>query len=356
MANYIITGCSNLTQYVVDFGVITPVTGDTYYLNFTGLTPGNGCYTVGIITVSAVTNTVTGTTLYSGCTDCLNVNPTPTPTPTQTATPTLTPTKTPTPTPTISVTPTISLTPSVTATKTPTPTPSQSSPSFHKYLVQQCNSLNSYTIGVSGVYLTQGSVYQLSVQGGPTLCYTIVAPFESTLYYLATIVTGPWQNCVECSASPLPTPTPTSTVTPTVTPTSTVTPTPSVTSTITPTPSITPSITPSVTATSTITPTPTRTVTPTITPTSTVTPTITPSITPTITPTITPSQSPCPATGYSVDTQYAYTNDILGSFSGGTWDALLGNAPHAIYSSESGVCPIIQDNTVAIGGFNGVNN
>jgi hypothetical protein len=105
--------------------------------------------------------------------------------------------------------------------------------------------------------------------------------------------------------TPLPTPTPTSTVTPTPTSTSTVTPTPTSTSTVTPTPTST--VTPTPTSTSTVTPTPTSTVTPT--PTSTVTPTSTPTPTPTVTttldcnfdvdvdivtPTPTPTETPTP--------------------------------------------------------------
>jgi hypothetical protein len=45
-----------------------------------------------------------------------------------------------------------------------------------------------------------------------------------------------------------------------------------------------------------------------------------------------------------------------GSFSGGTWDSSLGNVPHAVYTSENGDYSITQDNSIALGGFNGLNN
>lgn len=52
---------------------------------------------------------------------------------------------------------------------------------------------------------------------------------------------------------------------------------------------------------------------------------------------------------------YEYTSEMLGSFSGGTWDSSLGNAPHAVYSNARGKF-IIQMNTIELGGFNGLNN
>ena len=126
--------------------------------------------------------------------------------------------------------------------------------------------------------------------------------------------------------------TPTNTSTPTKTPTQTQTPTNTSTTTNTPT------------NTSTKTPTPTNT------PTNTTTPTNTP------TNTQTPTSSPCPVSGISVNVQYEFTNQMAGSYSGGTWDASLGNIPHPVYSSENGDCTIIELNAVELGGFNGLNN
>jgi hypothetical protein len=86
-------------------------------------------------------------------------------------------------------------------------------------------------------------------------------------------------TCNNCYEQPIPSITPTISVTPSITLTISVTP--SITPTISVTPSITPSVTPSLTP----------SVTPSITPTSSLTPSVTPSVTPTITPTPTPSTS-----------------------------------------------------------------
>lgn len=209
---------------------------------------------------------------------------------------------------------------------------------------------------------------------------------------------GDCQTCL--TANPTPTPTPTITVTPSITPsitpTTTKTPTPSVTSTKTPTPSVTTSVTPSITATNTSTPTPTPTVTasvtptpsitasvtptpsitatvsstPAITPTRTVTPTITTSVsstpavtpsvtitstsTPTPTPTITPSLTSIGTT--YVNVQYEYTNQMEGSFSGGTWEAGLGNVPHPQAYVEGTRGWVIDLSSITLGGQNGLNN
>jgi hypothetical protein len=213
---------------------------------------------------------------------------------------------------------------------------------------------------------------------------------------------GDCQTCLAANPTPTPTPTPTvtPTVTPSVTPTTTRTPTPTVTSTRTPTPSITASATPTVTNTSSptstptpsvtasITPTPsitptntltptvttTNTPTPSITPTNTLTPTVTttntptPSITPTKTSTPAPTSSPTPSvtptitpsltsigTTY-VNVQYEYTNQMEGSFSGGTWDASLGDVPHPQAYVEGTRGWVIDLSAVKLGGFNGLNN
>ena len=125
------------------------------------------------------------------------------------------------------------------------------------------------------------------------------------------------------------------------------------TDTPTPTPTVTPTVTPTNTPTGTaaVTPTPTRTAAVTSTPTPTQTGTA--AVTPTPTPTPTPSQYPF--SGLSADSQYAYTLDILGSFSGGSADFSGAYAPHPIYTDANGV-PYAQLNAITIGGFNGLNN
>jgi hypothetical protein len=149
---------------------------------------------------------------------------------------------------------------------------------------------------------------------------------------------------------PSPTPTPTPTVTPTVT--STNTPTPS----ITPTRTVTPTITPTNTQTPTNTPTvtPTRTVTPTVT--STITPT--PSVTATVTPSVTPTLTPTPTSFgvLNVNVQYDYTNEIFGSFSGGSWYPQYGNVPHPINYQPERRLTVIDLSSITIGGVNGLNN
>jgi hypothetical protein len=63
----------------------------------------------------------------------------------------------------------------------------------------------------------------------------------------------------------------------------------------------------------------------------------------------------------SANTQYEYTDNILGSFSGGTWDASLGSAPHPEYWSQNSDLSytgdtVLQLNAIKLGGFNGLNN
>ena len=250
MAVRIISGCTS-GVYVADFDEIPVIGNNVYYLTFAGDNEP-GCFTVGAVTTSGSTLTVsTADSFANSCPDCLAGNPTPTPTPTitQTSTPTVTPTKT--------------VTPTVTATNTPTPTQ---------------------------------------------------------------------------------TVTPTKTVTPTVT----ATKTPTVTPTVTPTKTVTPSVTPSVTATNTQTPTvtPTKTVTPTVTATNTLTPTKTPTNTPT--PTHTPTPTPS-MFALSAGTEYTMCLWCPGE----TPTAV--NVPHAVYSNAQGRS-VIQENSVALGGFNGLNS
>lgn len=66
---------------------------------------------------------------------------------------------------------------------------------------------------------------------------------------------------------------------------------------------------------------------------------------------------------FSANTQYEYSNEILGSYSGGTWDASLGNAPHPVsYKPSDPTNPassgdtVYQMNAITIGGFNGLNS
>lgn len=63
----------------------------------------------------------------------------------------------------------------------------------------------------------------------------------------------------------------------------------------------------------------------------------------------------------SANTQYEYTNQILGSFSGGTWEVSLGDAPHPEYNKPNSDLSytgdtVVQLNAITIGGFNGLNN
>lgn len=66
---------------------------------------------------------------------------------------------------------------------------------------------------------------------------------------------------------------------------------------------------------------------------------------------------------FSANTQYQYTNEMLGSFSGGTWTSSYGEAPYPIsykpsdptdYSSSGDT--VYQLNAITLGGFNGLNN
>jgi Concanavalin A-like lectin/glucanases superfamily len=58
-----------------------------------------------------------------------------------------------------------------------------------------------------------------------------------------------------------------------------------------------------------------------------------------------------------VNSQYQYTSDMLGSFSGGTYvDPPLNAVPYPVYTNNDGTQELIQLNAVAIGGFNGLNN
>lgn len=61
---------------------------------------------------------------------------------------------------------------------------------------------------------------------------------------------------------------------------------------------------------------------------------------------------------YSANTQYDYTVEILGNFSGGSitqGGPANGVAPHPIYSDNEGN-DYVQLNAITLGGFNGLNN
>lgn len=66
---------------------------------------------------------------------------------------------------------------------------------------------------------------------------------------------------------------------------------------------------------------------------------------------------------FSANTQYTYSNQILGSYSGGTWEESLGNAPHPIsyklsnpLDLSSSGDTVYQMNAITIGGVNGLNS
>jgi hypothetical protein len=177
---------------------------------------------------------------------------------------------------------------------------------------------------------------------GQTITSLDLTPGNYAITYTTDTVPDSIFLTVEPEPSPTPTPTPTltPTLTPTVTPTNTPTPTvtPTITSTNTPTPSITPTNTQTPTVTSTITPTPS----------------ITPTITPSVTPTYTPSSTPFGV--LDVNVQYDYTNEIFGSFSGGSWTAQYGNVPHPINYQPERRLTVIDLSSITLGGVNGLNN
>ena len=270
------------------------------------------------------TNTATNTqTPTNTSTQTSTVTPTPTNTVTNTPTQTVTNTNTPTETPVATNTPTPSITPSVTPTESPE--------AIVKYLVQDCSSGFVQTLGINAANIVFGKTYKLDVIGAGESCYTIIDTSTSSIFYPVNIVSGPWQTCVECLLNPTPTQTPTNTKTPTPTPSvtssNTPTPTPSITASNTPTPSTTVDVTPSPTTTNTATPTPT--------PTS------------------------FGLTGFDVNDQYAYTADILGSFSGGTWTSppFPDQPPHPVaWNPENKKGVVVDLSAIRIGGFDGINS
>jgi hypothetical protein len=208
-----------------------------------------------------------------------------------------------------------------------------------------------------GDILTTGQIYYVEFNNGGqflTGCFLNNGATSANAEYTATTLGNQFADCATCEASlTTPTPTPTNTGTPAVTPTVT----PTNTGTVTPTPSITPTRTltptPSITPTRTVTPTVTPTNTGTVTPTPTITPTNTATQTPTQTQTPTPSLSGFALTGGTTNTQngtIVYEDCI--TCSGNTYTQAL---PHAIYSNAQGRA-VVQVDSVALGGFNGLNS
>ena len=359
MAIYYISGCTNLTTLVADgFSAVT--LNGVYYINFTGASE-DGCYTIISGSTSPTDGVGTISSNYTNCITCENAT-TPTPTPTNTKTPTVTPTNTPTNT----------KTPTVTPTNTPTPS---NTPGVCKtyelyggsgdtsFVGKNCNGFGFTVTVQAGQTLTTCAKEIIIVSGNGTFISIGSCPLPTPTPSVTSSVTPTNTPTPSVTSSVTPTNTPTQTKTPTNTPTQTKTPTNTPTKTLTNTPTNTPTKTSTVTPTQTKTPTntPTNTSTPTNTGTPAITSTKTPTPTNTKTPSITPTNTPTPSitpnwTGLSVNQQYAYTNEIEGSYSGGTWNSSLGNVPHAIYSNQNGNIPIIQDNSVALGGFNGLNN
>ena len=183
-------------------------------------------------------------------------------------------------------------------------------------------------------------------------CYYIVDAATGSTVDTVESFSVEYADCNTCEAVPTPTPTPTSTagVTPTPTQTNTGTPavTPSVTATKTPTP--TPTSTAGVTPTPTQTNTGTPAVTPSVTATKTPTPTPTPSVTTTNTPT--PTLTPTPSlSGFALSAGTEYFECRWCPDETPTAEAV----PHAVYSNAQGRS-VIQQNSVALGGFNGLNS
>lgn len=65
----------------------------------------------------------------------------------------------------------------------------------------------------------------------------------------------------------------------------------------------------------------------------------------------------------SANTMYEYSAQKIGSFSGGTWDASLGQIPHPINyvkqnpgDPDSEIDTIIDLSSITLGGFSGLNS
>ena len=250
------------------------------------------------------------------------------------------------------------------------------------YLVGPCSGGAAINVDFDSASLPAvNGNYYLTFQGATEPgCYDIIDNAEpSTGIDTVASLSVNYNDCSTCfNVNPTPTPTPTVTNTPSVTrtqtPTTTQTPsnTPSVTTTKTPTPSVTTTQTPTVTQTQTptVTQTPsntptvtntpsvttTKTQTPTVTPTKTVTPSVTATVTPTLTktPTNTPTPTVTPTPSLSGFALSAGTEYFECKWCPGETPTLQ-SVPHAVYSNAQGRS-VIQENSVALGGFNGLNS
>ena len=250
------------------------------------------------------------------------------------------------------------------------------------YLVGPCSGGAAINVDFdsSALPAVNGNYYLLFNGSTEPGCYDIIDNAEpSTGVDRVISLSTNYNDCATCfAANPTPTPTPTVTNTPTVTktqtPTTTQTPsnTPSVTTTKTPTPSVTTTQTPTVTQTQTptVTQTPsntptvtntpsvttTKTQTPTVTPTNTNTPSVTATVTPTLTktPTNTPTPTVTPTPSLSGFALSAGTEYYMCHWCPGETPTQE-SVPHAVYSNAQGRS-VIQENSVALGGFNGLNS
>jgi hypothetical protein len=196
---------------------------------------------------------------------------------------------------------------------------------FVTYLIAPCSGGSALNVDFDSSSLpVVGGNYYLTFTGATSEgCYEIVDSAEpATGVDVVATMSINYGDCSTCIAVPTPTPTKTLTPTPTRTATQTPTNTPTLTST----------------------PTPTRTATQ------------TPTNTPTLTSTPTPTATPTPFGVLDVNVQYEYTNQMLGSFSGGTWNSSLGDAPHPISVNQEKRVSVIDLSAITLGGFGGLNN
>ena len=94
VTTYTISGCTNLTQLVIDLGPGLIIPGDVFYYEFTGETP-SGCYSVVGKTIAPIDDAFTTAMGQANCNDCEASLVTPTPTNTETPTNTPTPSSVP---------------------------------------------------------------------------------------------------------------------------------------------------------------------------------------------------------------------------------------------------------------------
>ena len=166
------------------------------------------CYIVDPNTVSLEDEVdISSGVFYSGCSECLNLNPTQTPTPT--ITPTVTPTNTSTPT----VTPTNTSTPTVTPTNSQTPTPTPISGLTSAIFANCCDG----TLIYARTYPWIDSGSEITVISGGT-CFRFVE-YDGEDQGVEYLIDYTYVDCPTClNLYPCST-TPTPSVTPSVTPT-----------------------------------------------------------------------------------------------------------------------------------------